>query len=349
MKSKPIENQIKIQSEAADQDVQTGSKGFRNWLFKLIILFISAFWVLALIIRLTVRDSAGVVLTLVFYMSPLILMSLGAVTVFLLSWCVRWHRISLIWLMLALITGGWCWNTQFQKNDFRLALKDEKMPGMRVLFWNIGDRLWGMNSVLDELRVVDADLIGLVEAGADSAKMKRFWKDSFPGYPFQIVKNGFVLLSRFPISKLHSGTLTEMGKYERLDLKLNQAPAGSMSIFLVDIKSDIMKSRKAALEKLADQVSAINEYPILVLGDFNTPSNSVHFRPLRKWLKNSIEIAGDGYMATWPLPLPVLDLDSIWVNDLCVVVTSENRWTWVSDHRPVVTEVFLETFKKKVE
>nr|MCH9792656.1 hypothetical protein [Planctomycetota bacterium] len=81
------------------------------------------------------------------------------------------------------------------------------------------------------------------------------------------------------------------------------------------------------------------------LGDFNTPSDSDHFRPLRKWIKNSFEVAGDGYTATWPLPFPVLDLDSIWVNDQFVVISSENRWTWVSDHRPVITDVFLKTFK----
>jgi len=329
-----------------DRELETSSNGLKFGLIKLIILLISAPWVLALIIRLSVQDSAGVFLTLVYYMSPLILLSMGAATVFLLAWYIRWYRISLIWLMLALITGSWCWNAQFQKNDFSLAFKNENPPVIQIHFWNIGDRLWGMETVLDELRVVDADLIGLVEAGADSDKMKLFWKKSFPDHPFQVVKNGFVFLSRIPISNQEPGTLTEMGKYERLDLSLNHTPAGGMSVFLVDIRSDILKSRKAALTKLAEQVSALNDQPILVLGDFNTPSDSVHFRPLRKWLKNSMEIAGDGYMATWPLPLPVLDLDSIWVNDLFVTISSENRWTWVSDHRPVLTKVFLKTPKK---
>lgn len=343
MNSKPFENRANKRSEVVDSEFPTRSNRLRNWLFKLAILLISAFWVLALMIRLTVLDTAGSFVTLVFYMSPLILLSLGAVIVLLLSWSIRWYRISLIWLILALITGGWSWNTQFQKNNFSLASKDEKFPVIRIHFWNIGDRLWGMNNVLDELRVVDADLIGLVEAGADSDKMKLFWKESFPKHPFQVVKQGFVLLSRFPITNQDSGTLTEMGKYERLDLKLNQTSLASMSVFLVDIRSDIFKSRKTALEKLADKVSAIDDRSVLVLGDFNTPSDSVHFHPLRKWLKNSMQSGGNGYMATWPLPLPVLDLDSIWVNDQVVTVNSENRWTWVSDHRPVLTEVYLKT------
>jgi len=52
-------------------------------------------------------------------------------------------------------------------------------------------------------------------------------------------------------------------------------------------------------------------------------------------------------MATWPLPLPVLDLDSIWLNDRIAAVVSENRWTWVSDHRPVVTEILVKSPKQE--
>lgn len=346
MKSKPTENQKKTRSEADSQDLQTAFVELRNWLFKILILLISAFWVLGLIIRLTVKDSAGLISTLVFYMSPLILLSLGAITIFLLSCWVRWYRIALIWLLLALMTSGWCWSTQFPKNHYHLSLHEKELPSLKVLFWNIGDRLWGMENVLTELRDVDADLIGMVEAGPASDKMKRIWKESFPNHPFQFVKNGFVLLSRVPISNQFSGTLTEMGKYEQLTVMLNQSSSKSMSVFLVDIKSNILKSRKAALEKLADQVAEIDNHPVLVLGDFNTPSDSVHFRPLRKSLRNAFESSGSGYMATWPLPVPVLDLDGVWMNDHCVPVTAENRWTWVSDHRPVVTQFYLKTLKK---
>ncbi|WP_198000471.1 endonuclease/exonuclease/phosphatase family protein [Gimesia alba] len=196
-----------------------------------------------------------------------------------------------------------------------------------------------MERVLDELRAVDADLIGLVEAGADSDKMKLFWKESFPEHPYQFVKEGLVILSRFPISNQNSGALAKMGKYESVDLTISQAPQGIVSVYLVDIRSDILRSRKFALQELANLVSAKSDRPILVLGDFNTPSDSVHFDPVRAQLKNSLESAGNGYMATWPLPLPVLDLDGIWANQLIKVLSAENRWTWVSDHRPVVTLV----------
>lgn len=347
MKSKQSEKGMKRESDGADQDLQASLMGLRSWLLKLFILTLSVVWGLALMIRLTVRDSGGVVPTLVFYMSPLILLSLGATMVCVLSLYIRWHRISLIWLVLAVVTGSWCWSSQFQGNELQSTGNENKQSEMRVLFWNIGDRIWGMERVLDELRTVDADLIGLVEAGADSAEMKQFWQTSFPDHPFQVVKNGFVFLSRIPVSHHQSGTLTQMGIFERLSLTLDREPGAELSVYLVDINSDVMKSRKGALLALAKQVSEFNNQPILVLGDFNTPSDSVHFRPLRKYLRNSFEIAGDGYMATWPLPVPVLDLDSIWLNDRLAAVVSENRWTWVSDHRPIVTEIVVKSLKQQ--
>tara|TARA_R110002095_G_scaffold114178_1_gene99731 strand:+ start:908 stop:1924 length:1017 start_codon:yes stop_codon:yes gene_type:complete len=335
-----------IKSKSSENQTSTQQTGLRFWLPKLFILCFSAFWVLALMIRLTVRDSGGVVPTLVFYTTPLILLSLGATLVFVLAWSTHWYRISLVWFLLSLLTGIWCWNSQFRSNVLHPAAQAQNRPDLRVLFWNIGDRLWGMDVVLEELKTIDADLIGLVEAGTDSADMKQFWQDSFPDHPFQVVKNGFVFLSRIPVSNQNSGTLTEMGRFERVDLKWGQEPGGGIAVCLVDIKSDIFRSRKKALLELATQVSQIPDQPILVLGDFNTPSDSDHFRPLRKLLKNTFEIAGDGYMATWPLPLPVLDLDSIWVNDHVTAVDSRNRWTWTSDHRPVVTDIIVKSLKQ---
>ncbi|QDT98143.1 hypothetical protein V144x_36270 [Gimesia aquarii] len=335
------ENKTNFENKISDQNLLIFMKGPRFWLSRIFILSLSTFLVLALMIRLTIRDSGGVISTLIYYMTPLILLSFGAAILFVLSWRAGWHRIAFVWLVLSIITGIWCANTQFQRNNSQLELKEVNRSIRRIAFWNIGDRLWGMDAVLDELRNLDADLIGLVEAGPGSAEMKQFWLNSFPDHPHQVVKNGFVCLSRVPITHHSSGTLSEMGKYERLSLKPDQRAKAELSVYLVDIKSNVLKSRKEALVALAKLVSETNDQPALVLGDFNTPSDSVHFQPLRRYLKNSFEVAGDGYMATWPLPLPVLDLDSIWVNDQIGVSHCENRWTWVSDHRPVLTEVFL--------
>ncbi|QDT89552.1 Endonuclease/Exonuclease/phosphatase family protein [Gimesia algae] len=314
---------------------------------KVLVLLISVFWCLAISIRFTVRDSSSAVASLVFYMSPLILLSLGAFVVFVLAWIVHWRRIAVIWFLLSIMTGIWCWNTQFRDTGAYSVLQHDPSK-KRVLFWNIGDRLWGIEHVINELQQLDPDLIGLVEAGPDSAEMKQFWKQSFPEHPYQVVQNGFVFLSRLPITETSSGRLVDMGHYLRFRLQSDQADISVPAVFLVDIYSKVLKSRRAALKELADQVSQLNQQPVLVLGDFNTPRDSVHFDSLRKSCNNSLEIAGDGYLATWPLPIPVLDLDGIWVNEFIELYHAENRWTWVSDHRPVLIEMSFKTQNKKV-
>ncbi|HBL47753.1 MAG TPA: hypothetical protein DDZ90_30645 [Planctomycetaceae bacterium] len=317
------------------------------WLLKASVLLISVFWCLAISIRFTIRDSSSAIAALIFYMSPLILLSLGAFVLCILTWRVHWRRIAVIWFLLSIMTGIWCWKTQFLSNinEIRTAGHDQTVT--RALFWNIGDRIWGMEHVINELQQLDPDLIGLVEAGADSAEMKQFWKQSFPDHSYQVVQNGFVFLSRLPIAEISAGRLADMGHYLNLQLASDRPDIRAPDVFLVDINSNVLKSRRAALNELAVQVSSLNQQPVLLLGDFNTPADSVHFDPLRKTLQNSLEVAGDGYLATWPLPVPVLDLDGIWVNRFIKLHRAENRWTWVSDHRPVYIEMTFDSQQQK--
>jgi len=96
--------------------------------------------------------------------------------------------------------------------------------------------------------------------------------------------------------------------------------------------------RRAVFETL-DSIAARNsDLPLLVVGDFNTPLDSVHVDLLRSDLTNAFESSGTGYRETWPVILPVLSLDQIWGN-------SGIRWhrSWCesslrSDHRRVVAE-----------
>ncbi|QDU49893.1 Endonuclease/Exonuclease/phosphatase family protein [Gimesia panareensis] len=320
-----------------------------SWIIKPLATLLSIGWVLSVLVRLTVRDSGGTVSTLIFYMSPLILLSVGAAFLFGLTIWIRWYRVALIWLILSLLTGIWCYQKQFQTYATTTQALDNNLVPIRVLFWNVGDRLWSIKNMVQEVKRIDADVVAFVEAESYTQGSQDFWKKTFPEYDCQVEQGGFVLLSRLRCLSSDSGSLGRMGRY----LKISLVPEGSpsfasdvpkmMTAWLVDINSDVFRSRKQALQLLADQVQENGEKPALVLGDFNTPGDSVHFEPLRKQCRNTFEAAGDGYNATWPLPLPVLDLDGIWVNSFWQVRSCENRWTWYSDHRPVVAELLLQS------
>lgn len=316
---------------------------------KPLVAGLSVFWVLAILIRVTSRDTGGTIASLIFYMSPLILLSLGAALFFLLAVWVRWYRVALIWLLMSLITGNWCYQSQFRSNSLDDQVREDTVKPIRVLFWNVGDRIWSEEHMVREIRHVDADLVGLVEADSYAAVTNDFWKKKFPEYRYRLEHSGFVFLSRYPVVSQETGKLARMGTYWRLAVLPQQTPSGGdevpggMTVFLVDIFSHVLRSRKDALDQLAGLVAESDDQPVLVLGDFNTPGDSNHFRRLRKWCRNTFEVAGDGFNATWPMPFPVLDLDTIWVNRHFQVLSAENRSIWFSDHRPVVAAMSLQT------
>ncbi len=80
----------------------------------------------------------------------------------------------------------------------------------------------------------------------------------------------------------------------------------------------------------------------MLLGDFNTPVDSVWLSAIRARFDNAFEVAGNGILATWPLPLPVLALDQVWVSDQLGVSCAKIGWSMLSDHRPVFTEIRFE-------
>lgn len=78
------------------------------------------------------------------------------------------------------------------------------------------------------------------------------------------------------------------------------------------------------------------------MGDFNTPPDSVHFKPIRQGFRNAFEIRGNGYSATWPIPLPLLTIDQIWTSHGIRVSRCECAWSWYSDHRPLLAELVIQ-------
>lgn len=347
MHSERTTGDLKKAPEAGDQAKIRMMPRRGTWLMKPLAMLLSIAWVLAIIVRLTVRDSGGTISTLIFYMSPLMLLSVGAALITGVTLWVRWYRLALIWLLLTLFSGVWCYQAQFQTHVVSSQLPAANQFPLRVLFWNIGDRIWSVETMVQEVKRIDADLVAFVEAESYTQGDRDFWKRTFPEYPCQEGQDGFLLLSRLPCTSRVSGSLGRMGRYLKVSLlpvegiKVNANAPPPITACLVDINSDVFRSRQEALQKLANLVAENAAQPVLILGDFNTPGDSVHFQPLRKLCRNSFEEAGNGYNATWPLPLPVLALDGIWVNPFVEVGASENLWTWYSDHRPVVVDLIL--------
>ena len=78
MYSERTTGDLKKAPEAGDQAKIRMMPRRGTWLMKPLAMLLSIAWVLAIIVRLTVRDSGGTISTLIYYMSPLMLLSVGA-------------------------------------------------------------------------------------------------------------------------------------------------------------------------------------------------------------------------------------------------------------------------------
>ncbi|MGH1344175.1 MAG: endonuclease/exonuclease/phosphatase family protein [Nannocystales bacterium] len=89
-------------------------------------------------------------------------------------------------------------------------------------------------------------------------------------------------------------------------------PGQPLEFFVVDGHSDPLRDRRRMPADLRALLDAADPPIDVVVGDFNAPSRSVGLDEMRGdyWL--AAETSGQ-YAMTWPHPLPLFDLDQIWV------------------------------------
>ncbi len=206
---------------------------------------------------------------------------------------------------------------------------------MQVVFWNAARLKFGWKPVALQIQARSAPLMGFVEAGPNDSAAIRRWQTDFPEHHRVFFGNGMVLLFQGQILEIEQGGLGRGSYYGRAVLEWRGT---RMTAFLVDIHSNPFFSREETLGRLTDLMKATTG-PVVVMGDFNTPSDSVHFEGLRENFQNAFEAGGQGNLATWPVPCPVLAIDHIWTNRQFAVNCAWHEWSLQSDHQAVIAEL----------
>jgi endonuclease/exonuclease/phosphatase family metal-dependent hydrolase len=145
-----------------------------------------------------------------------------------------------------------------------------------------------------------------------------------------------VLLIKGDILKIG---MQEFGEKSRLASAETSLGGEPLRVVLVDLEPNPLSRRKLLMERVEAAAAVPFAGPTLVLGDFNTPGDSVWFEGLRKDYSEALEESGTGLLATWPVPVPVLGLDHIWVSKDLVPLCSGKRSGWLSDHAQVWSEL----------
>jgi endonuclease/exonuclease/phosphatase (EEP) superfamily protein YafD len=235
--------------------------------------------------------------------------------------------------LAAVACGGMWLGTSW---SFRAASSDR---GIRVVTWNLAHGRWGLAGLAKEAASLRPDIGIFVEADPSRLDVRAIMKAAFPRHHVFLLGGGIVLVSRWPGGEARAYQLGS----EKIESRIREidltTPAGVWTVFSCDIASNTLYQREPHIRELASRIAACPN-PVILAGDFNTPLDSVHLDQLREiGLAEAFETAGSGYLPTWPIPLPVLSLDQIWISRHFQTISCVRNWNWRSDHAAVTATI----------
>lgn len=205
-----------------------------------------------------------------------------------------------------------------------------------VVFWNVGHDLINDVAVVDGFLDRGPAILGLVETGPVSPEWLAEWQTRHPEYQFVMPDPGCLLAVRGEIKASGLNPIAYRSYVAWVEAEIDGQPVRAA---VVDIVADVNISRREPLNGLNELLAGWKDGPLVVMGDFNTPDDSLWMADLRRNFREVFRAAGQGYVPTWPWPVPVLKLDQIWVNRFFDVHAAWQQATWRSDHRAQWAEI----------
>ena len=282
----------------------------------------------AVLIRVTIADwyfASGIL----FYATPWPVIAAGFAAAGIASTSLFSWRMY-VPLATAAAAAALLWT----RNSWRQPAPESARGAVRIVLWNVARPDRWLPPVAAWLRSQDADIIALVEAQPKRTSTLERWRELFPDY--RLVPGGRNMLCLIRGDVLTQATDDPNGYY-CTDLRL-RIHGRELRVLQVDFNAHPLHSRRPPFENLSGKVTTLAGEPLIVLGDFNTPTESVYFRRLRQHLSNAYETAGTGWAETWPWPLPLLSLDQMWTTPQLRAVRCEHAGSWESDHKAVVAD-----------
>lgn len=287
---------------------------------------------LATFVRLTVRDRWPI-LSAWFYATPPLVIAAICLTACVAGALARRPRLAALALAGAASAAGWGAATSWVSRQPQRC--DDSV---RVMFWNVNRGWLGWSGIAARIRDADADVVGLVEARFADAHAADAFNARLPHYTLLDPVFGIMLLTKGECLQVVDDWLPPAGKYRRVHLRIARR---DLEVWVVDLESNPFGARADTFRRLAHKIENFGDRPLVVMGDFNTPSDSLLFDAIRRHAVNAFEAAGRGYQATWPVPAPVLTLDQVWVNPRVEPLAARLEWSWRSDHRAPVVDLHI--------
>lgn len=294
----------------------------------------SVVWLLLIIglaLQFTIRDSVDD-LAFAFYMLPMpLLLCLALLLSFWLRLCKRCYHLALVIAVIAGLTWttrSWCWHAE--------PAQSQRLPHeVRVMFWNLGRPGQPNPDFIKLVNEFQPDIIGCTEPVARDRKPDvELWQKALPQYQVRPAHQELLWMTRSAPQNERTGWLHRIGSYARLDVPLDNK---LVPVAIADVWAAPMTPRTEQIREALALIAGHSD--ALLLGDFNTPGESVHFDAFRRDMDDAFESGGRGLRETWFYSLPVLSLDHIWIGKDWQVLDARKVWSASSDHAAVLVRL----------
>ena len=230
----------------------------------------------------------------------------------------KWRRYNLI--IAALLLLVWL------GRSFKLHIPDDiKENDLEVVFWNTA-RHNTFKTALNESDDIP-DVMVLVEFRNKNIEELKI---RYPKYYFYRSDQEMLIFSKTPL-------VIERENTSKFSTSVINFKTAGINFYAVDATGSFDVPREWGLTYINKSIKEKNN--TIVLGDFNTPYESIYLKQLKKDFNHAFSKKGNGFKETWFYNLPLLCLDYIWVSKDLKILKTEKIFSSKSDHSMLKTVV----------
>ncbi len=264
-------------------------------------------------------------LQIVFYAFPLPLIIMFGGFVTLLFFKRKRHFIFLVCTTLGL-TGIWINNAYIFPSTVEIPKE-----ATSIIFWNAANRATiHLDILIENIQTIQPDIIALAETENASAEDIQQLSKAFPAYDFRILEGDMLIGIKGHIKNINY--VIEEHSYD-INFVEAQLTTGPILIAFTDTFQSPTMDKRKTLGTVFELASRRNSD--IIVGDFNTPYESIHFKNY-KTDYTSFHDYGQGFSATWPFGIPLLEIDQLYTNKKFTPIILKKFYYKVSDHAMLV-------------
>lgn len=289
--------------------------------FKIYLLLI---FIILIGIHFTIKDNFFPVSIIYYAFPPLFLIVLGIVVSFF-YFKEKKAFYSLI-LFSSFLIGYWF-------NNYYSFEMDSKTSNIKdyILFWNVSNKSKFPTKILIEKAInYSPNVIALVETRNITKENLNELKSKLLDYSFKELKGEMFIAVKGKINAVAYHSNKNRVNFNFINATIDNQKS---TILVTDVYAWPLVNKKFILKELFQ--FANNKNASFVVGDFNTPYESVHFEDYRKYF-NNFHLVSQGFTATWPDKIPLWEIDQIWINSEIMPITLKKYYYQNSDHALLV-------------